>query len=675
MPGAGRRPKLLKAVDTLAAILGTGLVSPAEGDLLRYDATDQRFENGKTLTGDYTVVGTLTATALVADDLTLTDDLVVAGDASITGLATVGLTLGVAGATTLDTTLAVGGAATLSSTLALAGTLSGAGFSFTSGSMTTLTVSGVLTAGTLSPTTLAVSGNASVGGSLQVTGAASFVDDVTVNANLSAGAIAGTSLSTGGLISGAGSLDIAKIGWSAAGNDVTALLTSAAGTYTVSGIQTDLTVQTMLTLNPDAHHILGGVDGFIVPVGTTAQEPTGAAGMIRYDSDAGAFMGYTSSWAALGGGSTVITDQTGTAYRSLLVDSAGDVIELAHGTSGHVLTSNGASADPTWQAAGGGSSLTYVQDDTDHGELLYSTFIAMESDSLGIVINGVDTDVQPRINFLDDDGGTQVGNIRATSTGFVVDNRRTSSPIILRSKNSSAAVVNNFHGDPDGQTTLYTDGLEVLHTDTQNIGIHTNGTLTDPWLGFYHDAGEGARQGFLQCGQTATTMRWQSEVHGAIVHINGEDTGGTVRSMFTGDPDAGTSLSYTGTVAVETVAKGILVTDTSGDIPLITLQQDGGTDTCIIGHIANNSSIGIDSLVNGSVFAFRGKDAGGTLRNLIVARPDTSIDMYYNGALSFKVISGTIQTGTHTGIGAETITGYITITDLGGTSRKIAVVS
>lgn len=38
-------------------------------------------------------------------------------------------------------------------------------------------------------------------------------------------------------------------------------------------------------------------------------------------------------------------------------------------------------------------------------------------------------------------------------------------------------------------------------------------------------------------------------------------------------------------------------------------------------------------------------------------------------------ITGTIKGGTHTAIGAETVTGYITITDAGGTSRKVAVVS
>jgi len=42
------------------------------------------------------------------------------------------------------------------------------------------------------------------------------------------------------------------------------------------------------------------------------------------------------------------TELTGTAYRMLLVDSAGDVVELAHGTTGKFLKSQGASADPMW---------------------------------------------------------------------------------------------------------------------------------------------------------------------------------------------------------------------------------------------------------------------------------------------------------------------------------------
>lgn len=41
----------------------------------------------------------------------------------------------------------------------------------------------------------------------------------------------------------------------------------------------------------------------------------------------------------------------GTAYRLLVLDSVGAVTELAHGTSGYFLKSQGAVADPVWAAA------------------------------------------------------------------------------------------------------------------------------------------------------------------------------------------------------------------------------------------------------------------------------------------------------------------------------------
>ena len=39
-------------------------------------------------------------------------------------------------------------------------------------------------------------------------------------------------------------------------------------------------------------------------VGTTAQRPTGAAGLIRYNSTTSGFEGYGAAWGALGGGAT-----------------------------------------------------------------------------------------------------------------------------------------------------------------------------------------------------------------------------------------------------------------------------------------------------------------------------------------------------------------------------------
>ena len=41
-----------------------------------------------------------------------------------------------------------------------------------------------------------------------------------------------------------------------------------------------------------------------MPLGTTAQRPTGVAGQIRYNSSISRFEGYTSAWGSIGGGAT-----------------------------------------------------------------------------------------------------------------------------------------------------------------------------------------------------------------------------------------------------------------------------------------------------------------------------------------------------------------------------------
>jgi len=85
------------------------------------------------------------------------------------------------------------------------------------------------------------------------------------------------------------------------------------GSLTVSG---DVTVDTntlkvdstnnrvgILNSSPDVSLDVGSAtDAMHVPVGTTAQRPTGAAGYFRYNSTTGGFEGYTDAWGAIAGG-------------------------------------------------------------------------------------------------------------------------------------------------------------------------------------------------------------------------------------------------------------------------------------------------------------------------------------------------------------------------------------
>ena len=47
---------------------------------------------------------------------------------------------------------------------------------------------------------------------------------------------------------------------------------------------------------------LNGTDAILVPVGTTAQRPTGTAGQLRYNSTTAELEGYTTEWGSIGGG-------------------------------------------------------------------------------------------------------------------------------------------------------------------------------------------------------------------------------------------------------------------------------------------------------------------------------------------------------------------------------------
>ncbi len=59
------------------------------------------------------------------------------------------------------------------------------------------------------------------------------------------------------------------------------------------------------TSSPAVRFAISSTDAILVPVGTTAQRPTGATGYIRYNSTTGGFEGYSgSSWGSLGGGNT-----------------------------------------------------------------------------------------------------------------------------------------------------------------------------------------------------------------------------------------------------------------------------------------------------------------------------------------------------------------------------------
>jgi len=116
---------------------------------------------------------------------------------------------------------------------------------------------------------------------------------------ITGGTIAGTtistsSVSTSSLTGTGGTIDNTPIGGT----------TAAAGSFTTLGATGAVTFGNS-TLNIPTTFTLNSTGAVVLPKGTTAQEPTGVAGMIRFNSQTGNFEGYNGLvWGSIGGGNS-----------------------------------------------------------------------------------------------------------------------------------------------------------------------------------------------------------------------------------------------------------------------------------------------------------------------------------------------------------------------------------
>lgn len=109
--------------------------------------------------------------------------------------------------------------------------------------------------------------------------------------------------------------------------------------------------------NQTAMNFGNNTNAIILPIGTTGQEPTGVAGMIRYNSTVPRFEGYISgAWSALGGSSVSVTALTPGATVAWNVGTA-PLATLAPVQSFTL-------SNPTGLAAGNSYELTITQDAT-----------------------------------------------------------------------------------------------------------------------------------------------------------------------------------------------------------------------------------------------------------------------------------------------------------------------
>ncbi len=138
------------------------------------------------------------------------------------------------------------------------------------------------------------------GTSIEGRSASEVLSDIGASAAAGSGSIVTTgALNSGSITSGFGAIDngssaITTTGVITGGS----LLVGDAGTIG-SASDTDA-----VAISSAGQVSFSATNAIKIPVGTTAQRPSNAAGLIRYNSTLGQFEGYTSAWGGLGGGAT-----------------------------------------------------------------------------------------------------------------------------------------------------------------------------------------------------------------------------------------------------------------------------------------------------------------------------------------------------------------------------------
>jgi len=202
---------------------------------------------------------------------------------------------------------------------------------------------------------------------------------------------------------------------------------------------------------------------------------------------------------------------------------------------------------------------------------------------------------------------------------------------------------------------------DIPHGDLEDIGTNTHDAIdthvADSTLHFTE-----ASIDHTAIANIGTNAHSAIDTHIADTTLHFEES--DINSLYNGVAVAGT-----------THTRGLIVRTTTASNPYIDFQTSGSVSQGLMGIDSSDRFLFYNGVAGGTLQIQARNGADSANNNMILGDPDGEVELFYAGSTAMKTISGSIKFGTHTGIGAETVTGYITVEDAGGTSRKLAVVS
>jgi hypothetical protein len=298
---------------------------------------------------------------------------------------------------------------------------------------------------------------------------------------------------------------------------------------------------------------------------------------------------------SVAGDAFLMTNMNGTAHRMFYADGSGDITELAHGTSGQVLTSNGATSAPSWQAAAGGGNVSNTGTPADNQIAVWTNSTTIEGDS-NFTYDGTDVEIiqtsagantfplllrnnstsantSVGINFAATTGGGPTGFIRSNrTTGLELSGTTSTVHMTIDSSGNIDLVASanlSWNGtdilaDSAGTMTLSNiDALDATTESTIESAIDTLSNLT-------------SASALVTVG-TITSGTWNSGF-GATATENIEDIAGPL--VATGGTKTGITVTYQDSTGDMDFVVDTASTSTSGIVELATAAETTtGTDT------------------------------------------------------------------------------------------------
>ena len=542
----------------------------------------------------------------------------------------------------------------------------------------TAAVTGAITASTtITATGNVAGGNLTTGGRMDATGAATALSFGTANITIGADDInsGGSAITI--------NQDSQDLDFVVEGNGDANLFRTDAGTDTV--LISTATATTGATLK------VAGTDSILIPVGTTAQRPTPATGMIRFNTSIDAFEFYDSAaWTTAGSDFTVIATQTFSGDNSTVAFTLSE----AQTTASCIVSINGVVQLPTTAYAVSSTTLTFTEaplagDVIEVRKITTTTTItSLANGDSTAIIEAVDSaavvritgDLNPAADGTQDLGSSSFHWQEAHLGSAIFYDSDDSNTVTLSAPATVGSNVAFTLPAADGSAgqALITDGSGAMSfgaagatvtsdtsTDAERliyVGSITTGALTavtqDSGLTYNPSTGSLTSAAFIGSGASLTTLNGSNITTGTVaaarVATLNQNTTGTAGGLssavtvsLTGDvtgsatfTSAGDTASITTTIAANSVALG---TDTTGNYVAAgatsgsgisgSVSSEGGTFT-----VASNAT----NANTGSTIVFR--DGSGNFSAGIITA--TSTQARYADLAEMYAADGDIEAGT-----------------------------